>query len=283
MAATICRARGWSIISKASSAGSARPGLGADQPAEKNDAVLVGDGRDGVDDLHRWRVAQQAEECRPRFPPAHAPEGAAGCNGHVGVAVLGQIKQERAGRWPWTGAAAGIGAHLGIGMLQEGQDRLGGHRRLEPGGDGDGDLPRRALDDVPGDQSGHRLRRLRAADQVEGVERCDLLGHRPLEAEAREAQAELLQGRDRGVQPAPSRFGREGWSLRQARKGDRCDERVVVEIGRRRFLSPTVWLRRAFRRDAACRKEIELPLGHRPSLTRMTHPVEMARGRRPIG
>jgi hypothetical protein len=75
------------------------------------------------------------------------------------------------------------------------------------------------------------LRRLRAADQGEGLKRCDLLWDRTLETESGEAPAELLQGGNRGDHPPPPGLGGQGRRLRQARPGDRRDKRGIVEIG----------------------------------------------------
>jgi hypothetical protein len=93
--------------------------LRANEPAEENDAILVGDGWDGVDDLDRGRVTQQADECLSRFAPPHAPESAGSRAADVAVAVAGQIEERLEDGWPWRGAATGIGAHLGIGIVEE--------------------------------------------------------------------------------------------------------------------------------------------------------------------
>jgi hypothetical protein len=158
----------------------------------------------------------------------HAPEGASRGDADLAFTVIGEIEEHLEDGWPWAGAATGIGAHLGIAILEKVKQGLDGQSRLEPCGNGDGDLACGALDNALGDQSGHRARRLRAADQGEGVERCGLLRHNALEAEPRKASAELLQSGNRGDQPAPPGFGCQVERFRQPRPGDRCDERAVV-------------------------------------------------------
>jgi len=104
--------------------GTGEAGPGADDPAEENDAILVGDGRNGVDDLDRRRVAQQAAERRSRLVPSHAPESAGSRDTDVAVAVVGEIQQHLESGWPRSGAAAGISAHFWIGIPEQGEDGL---------------------------------------------------------------------------------------------------------------------------------------------------------------
>jgi hypothetical protein len=123
----------------------------ADDPAQENDAILVGNSGYGVDDFHRRRVAQQSGERGLCFSPSDAPEGTEGRNAYLAVAIVGQTEKDGDDRWPWACAATGISAHIWIGVLKEREDCLGGQRRLEVCGDADGDFLRRSLHNVPGD------------------------------------------------------------------------------------------------------------------------------------
>lgn len=89
--------------------------------AQLDDAFLIGDRRDGVDDLGRWLGTQEQSEDIPGLLPAHAPKGACGCLSGVRMKIVEKLEQGlRNRRWrPAANASAGGRTHLGTVVTQK--------------------------------------------------------------------------------------------------------------------------------------------------------------------
>jgi hypothetical protein len=258
-----CRARGWSITARASRAHPRGPAA-ADDPAEENDAILVGDSGDGVDDRGRGLLAQAAGKRRQGLVPSHPPERAGGGEASLRCRVVGELEQPWHQRQMLPGAIGGGGAQGGVGIPQEIEQGRGRQHGTEPRRDADGMLAVGPLNDAFDDQPDDGAGRRRPTDLCQRIERRHLLGHRPLEAEAQKAPAKVVEGRHRLGEPTPSGLGRQDGRLRQPCLGKHRDERLIVQID-----GPGHWRccrrRRSVRRlDSARREEIELPFRHCP-------------------
>jgi hypothetical protein len=66
---------------------------GAGDPPEQDDALLIGDQSDGVDELRRRLLAQIAGEERANLVASHAPESARGRHSHRPPKIVKQVAQ----------------------------------------------------------------------------------------------------------------------------------------------------------------------------------------------
>jgi hypothetical protein len=182
--------------------------------------------------------------------------------------VVEKIAQQRDSFAPRVGEPARVGAYLRVVMAQEIHDSAGREFGPEPSGGG-GRLPQTwSLNHPLGDQPGHRLCRIRAADHDERIEGGRLFGNYPIDAETREALTQGFEGGYRCMQPAPSRLGGQSKTIAEAGIEDRPDQVVIIQGVTRDDRPGRAAGRKLFRRPRACAKEIELlgshhlPLGY---------------------
>ena len=164
--------------------------------------------------------------------------------------------------------AARIRAYSRVVVPQEIEDSAGREFGPEPCGGGDR-LPQTwSLNHPFGDQPGHRLCRIGAADHNERIERGRLFRHDPIAAKTRKALTQGFEGGYPCNQPAPSRFGGQSETIAQAGIENRRDQVVIIEGVARDDRPGRAAGRKLFRRPRACAKEIELlgshhlPLGY---------------------
>ena len=113
-----------------------------------------------------------------------------------------------------------------------------------------------------GDQPGHRLCRIRAADHDERIEGGRLFGNYPIDAETREALTQGFEGGYRCMQPAPSRLGSQSETIAEAGIENRRDQVVIIQGVARDDRPGRAAGRKPFRCLRAYAKKVEL-LGNR--------------------
>jgi hypothetical protein len=176
--------------------------------------------------------------------------------------VVEKIAQQRGCFAPRVGEPARIRAYSRVVMPQEIEDSAG--REFGPQARGGGDRLQQtwSLNHPFGDQPGHRLCRIRAADHDERIEGGRLFRHDPIDAKTRKALTQGFEGGYRCNQPAPSRFGGQSQTIAEAGIENRRDQVVIIEGVARDDRPGRAPGRKPFRRPRAYAKEVEL-LGNR--------------------
>jgi hypothetical protein len=185
---------------------------------------------------------------------------------HLLAEIGEEIGERRQDSGMGSCASAGVGANERVGVSQQLQRRCRRKRGLEPRGGRNGDDQRWALHRLPHDNLRHRAGSFAAANLRKRLQGGDLLGHQDVPAKAGEPEAELLQRRNGGGQPAARRLLGKRAALGKRGVRDCGDERCISEsfgVETRNFASLS---RLGIGQWDLFGKEIELPVVHERGL-----------------
>ncbi len=113
---------------------------GADDPPEQDDALLVGDRSDGIDELCGRFLSKIAHQERANLIASHKPESARGRHSHRPLKVVQQIAQLRNHNRRGLGEPARVRANQRIIVAQQLQHRAGRQLGTEARGCANGSL-----------------------------------------------------------------------------------------------------------------------------------------------
>ena len=184
------------------------------EPAEQDDALLIGDRRHRLDHAQGWRLAQYLLEHLHRLGVAHAAQCAGGLDAYVAVEVAEQVGKCRDDLRSSTCQPACAGPDRGIRLAEQCEHDFRRQMRSEPRGGGHRDGQCRPLHPATADAQRYAPRGVRPADRGERFQRGNLLGDRMLHAKAGEAAAIVLEYRNDSDEPASAGFRCQGWAVR---------------------------------------------------------------------
>ncbi len=184
--------------------------------AEQDDAVFIGDGRDGLDHWHGWRLAQGQLEQGHRLSAAHAAKGTGGLGANVSMQIPEQVGKRGDDLASAARQQAGVPADCRIRVAQKGEHGIRRQTRFEAGRRGGRARHRRPLHPSPNHDLCHNPRGVGAADRSERVQGRDLFGQRAVHPVAGETAAITFQHRNGVCQATAAGFRREGWAVGDA-------------------------------------------------------------------
>ena len=233
-------------------------GHGAGDPPEQDDALLVGDRSDGVDELRRRFLSKIPGEERANLVAPHVPESARGRHSHRPLKVVQQIAQLRNHIRRGLGEPARIRANLRIIVAQQLQHGRRWQFRAKACGCGNGSLQTRTLNGPSGDQPNQRLCRDRAGDLGQRINRSRLFRHDPIGAKTGKTAAQRFESGDRGSQVPPPRFGGESETICKACTGQHSQQLLVLDAIRSDDRPRRLARGRGFGRGRDMAEQIEL-------------------------
>ena len=118
--------------------GRGQPGRRSGDASEQDNALVVGDRSNRIDEFHGRFLLQIADENCADLGPAHAPESASGCLSDLRMQVIEKIAQQENRFGPRASAPARRRPDLRIVMPQQLHYRVDREFGSHPRGSGDG-------------------------------------------------------------------------------------------------------------------------------------------------